>query len=315
MGDRSAIEWCDASWNPIRGTKGMWTCTKVSPGCQFCYAERLNMSKRHGSGPAYVIGADTARLDEAILTQPLRWNRPRKIFPCSMTDLFGEHVHDLWIGRIFGTMSEAYWHTFQVLTKRAERLYEWSKAVMHYPKGDRSQRPVPGWPPNVILMVSAEDQQRLDERLPWLLRTNAALFGVSLEPLLGPIDATRYLRAECHRHSEIVWERDWKTHQRCQECGQKWDRPGLGWAIVGGESGGPLERALVHHTGIAKSTGDWLYAWGPKPEALEWVRSLRDQCVAAGVALHFKQWGGPTAKSGGRLLDGRTWDEFPNAKG
>lgn len=294
MGDRTAIEWTrgddgspGSTWNPLRGTKGLWTCTKVSPGCSSCYAERLNVRR---GGPAYVVGADTPRLAEHVLTQPLRWKRPRKIFVCSMTDLFEERVHDLWIGRIFGTMAEAYWHDFLVLTKRAERLYDWSKAVMHYPKGDRSQRPVPGWPPNVIVMVSAEDQQRLDERLPWLLMTEAYRRGVSLEPLLGAIDLQRphglyYDKAGCNLRK-------------------------IDWCIVGGESGGTSERALVEkHSGQTKRE-----EWHIKTWAIEWVRSIRDQCVAAGVAFHFKQWGGPTSKSCGRLLDGRTWDEFPQER-
>jgi protein gp37 len=322
MGAQSAIEWTDASWTPIRGVKGKWSCIKVSPGCTYCYAERLN--QRFG-GPAYTVGADDLRLDEKVLTEPLRWKRPRRVFVCSMTDLFEERVSDLWIGRIFGTMAEAWWHEFQVLTKRAERLYEWSKAVMHYPKGDRSQKPVCGWPPNVVVMVSAEDQQRADERIPWLLKTPAQVRGVSLEPLLGPINLERYLWASGDE-GEPAPRNDPHT-------------PSLHWTIVGGESGGPPERALVeqccecgdyqsqHRDGARMGTGSCrvcehgeppdgckrfrFASWELKAEALAWVRSIRDQCVSAGVPFFFKQLGGPTPKSGGRMLDGREWSEYP----
>jgi len=285
MGDKSAIEWTDSTWNPIRGTKGMWTCTKVSPGCTHCYAERLNMSKRHGSGPAYVVGADTVRLDERVLLDPTRWRQPRKIFVCSMTDLFGEWVPDEWINQVWTVMGQARHHTFQVLTKRPERIPDFQAA---YRGG--------GFLGNVWLGVSAEDQQRADERIPLLLQIPAAVRFLSLEPLLGPID----LRG-------------------CPSCGNFYrnghdcetDNPTtpIDWVIVGGESGGSPERALVYQR---PSDPMQPYRFCVRPQAEEWVRSIRDQCVAAGVPFFFKQWGGRTPKSGGRMLDGRTWDAFPS---
>jgi protein gp37 len=147
------------------------------------------------------------------------------------------------------------------------------------------------WPlPNVWLGVTAENQRFADERIPTLLETPAAVRFVSLEPLLGPIDL-----------------RDWE----------------LSWAIVGGESGGPKDRALVERRDWPEprfdSTGREIpqpmlpgsNGWWPKEGVSGWVRSLRDQCVAAGVPFLFKQWGGPRPKSAGRMLDGRTWDEYP----
>ena len=291
MGDKTAIEWTDSTWNPLRGTKGTWSCIKISTGCEFCYAQRLNV--RLG-GPEYKVGADTLRLDETILTQPLRWKRPRRIFVCSMTDLFEERVPDEWIGQIFGIMlTTREQHTYQVLTKRAERLHGFIA------KYSSSGGPLHPWPlPNVWLGVSVENQARADERIPWLLKTPAAVRFLSVEPLVGPVDLEDWLEGFQPFNPDL-------TRRKSP----------ISWVICGGESGGPPERALVEkditkiwYGGIHQGT-----FWYPKREALEWVRALRDQCVAAGVPFFHKQWGGPTSKSGGRLLDGRTWDEFPGA--
>jgi len=313
LGEKSSIEWTNASWTPIRGVKGKWSCIKVSPGCQFCYAERLN--QRFG-GPAYTVGADELHLDEKVLTEPLRWKRPRKIFVCSMTDLFEERVSIEWIARVFNVMAcatvecgkrhrheDECWtgppHTFQILTKRAERMHGLIEELPNYVgehwPGDAALSIAMDvhWPlPNVWLGVSAEDQQRADERIPLLLQTPAAVRFVSLEPLLGSIDLLAVPAGEIPGYAGLRL------------------RDKLHWVIVGGESGGPPERALVeklYHAGYDRSIAEW----SSKPEALEWVRSIRDQSVAAGVPLFFKQWGGPTPKSGGRMLDGRTWDQYP----
>lgn len=140
------------------------------------------------------------------------------------------------------------------------------------------------WPlPNVWLGVSVENQRWADERIPLLLDTPAAVRFVSCEPLLGPIDLTAVPCCD--------WGVDHTTRM-------------LDWVIVGGESGGPQARRLVERLW---TDGAWL----PHRDKIVWVRSLRDQCAAAGVPFLFKQWGGPRPKSGGRLLDGRTWDEYP----
>lgn len=123
MGEKSYIEWTDATWNMLRGTVGRWFCTKVDELCRRCYSEALN--HRFG-GPDFRVGADTIRLDERILLDPLRWRRPRKIFVCSMTDLFHEAVPFEWIDRIFGVMRKRPDHTFQVLTKRHARMLEYA---------------------------------------------------------------------------------------------------------------------------------------------------------------------------------------------
>jgi protein gp37 len=237
MGDKSAIEWTDATWNPVTG------CTKVSPGCTHCYAERLAARLQAMGNPRYRNGfAVTLHPDQLGL--PLRWSQPRRIFVNSMSDLFHEAIPDSFILRVFETMQRAPWHVFQVLTKRAERL---ARLAPRLP-----------WPPNVWQGVSVENA-RYASRVAHLQRVPAAVRFLSVEPLLGPIP-------------ELPLE-------------------GIGWVIVGGESG-PGHRLL----------DPW------------WVRGIRDQCLTAGVPFFFKQWGGPTAKSGGRTLDGRVWDQMPAAE-
>jgi protein gp37 len=158
-----------------------------------------------------------------------------------MSDLFHEKVPEAFIRRVFSVMMEAHWHTFQVLTKRAERLAEMAPGLT--------------WPSNVWQGVSVENED-YTWRVDCLRRVPAALRFLSVEPLLGPI-------------TSLPLE-------------------GIHWVIVGGESG-PRSR----------------------PMDPAWAQDIRDQCLAAGVPFFFKQWGGPTPKAGGRLLDGRVWDEIP----
>ena len=234
MADHTGIEWTDATWNPVTG------CTKVSPGCKNCYAERLAIRLRAMRSPRYRNGfAVTLQPDQLDL--PLRWRRPRRIFVNSMSDLFHEFVPDEYIRQVFDVMRQAHWHTFQVLTKRSERL---AALALRLP-----------WPRNVWQGVSVESAPYAG-RVQDLTRVPAAVRFLSVEPLLGPIP--------------------------------RLPLEGLQWVIVGGESG-PGHREM----------------------SAEWVRMLRDQCVAASVPFFFKQWGGRTPKSGGRVLDGRTWDEVP----
>jgi protein gp37 len=234
MGDHSAIEWTDATWNPVTG------CTKISPGCTHCYAERLAGRLRAMGNPRYRNGfAVTLHADQLAL--PLRWRRPKRIFVNSMSDLFHEAVPDDYIRRVFEVMRQAHWHSFQILTKRAERL-----AVI-----------APGlvWPPNVWQGVSVESAA-YTWRIAHLRQVPAAVRFLSVEPLLGAIPALPL--EDIH------------------------------WVIVGGESG-PGRRDI----------------------ATEWARGIRDQCTRHGVPFFFKQVGGRTPRAGGRLLDGRTWDEIP----
>lgn len=183
MGD-SNIQWTGKTWNPIRARnratgKVGWFCEHVSEGCRNCYAEKMNQNTYFGNGLPYKTSSlDDLELflDEKILEQPLHWRKSTKVFPCSMTDLFGRFVPDEWLVKIFGVMAQATRHTFQVLTKRAERMYEVSENI-------------PGlidWP-NVWLGVSVEDQNTAYDRISDLLSTPAGKHWVSAEPLLGPL--------------------------------------------------------------------------------------------------------------------------------
>jgi protein gp37 len=234
MSDKSAIEWTDATWNPVTG------CRQVSPGCDHCYAltfaERFRGVKNH----PYEQGFDLKLWPER-LELPLKWKKPRMIFTNSMSDLFHKDIPDEYIHRVFDIMVKADWHIFQVLTKRSGRLARMASSLP--------------WAPNIWIGVSIE----LDWycwRANHLRQVPASIRFISAEPLLGPLTNLNL--------------------------------DGIDWLITGGESG-----------------------LGYRPCNPEWVRDLRDRCHAAGVAFFHKQWGGRTPKAGGRLLDGKTWDEFP----
>lgn len=264
MGDKSAIEWTDATWNPVTG------CTKVSQGCKNCYAERV-FPRAYGRDVIDTAQGEILRHRKFTdvqthpdrLDQPLRWKKPRRIFVNSMSDLFHESVPFNFIDRVFDTMRSADHHTYQILTKRPERMQQYVNAL--------------GGTVNwkfIHLGVSCEDQETADERIPLLLQTPAAVRFISAEPLLGEIDLTHVgyphpmLQYHCPKCDARI--RDLK----CPVCGSEgYGVDAIDWVIVGGESG-PNAR----------------------PMHPDWARSLRDQCQAAGVAFFFKQWGGWTPK-------------------
>jgi protein gp37 len=351
MGERSAIEWTDSTWNPTRG------CSRVSPGCVNCYAERFagrfagpgelyeGYVLRTPSGPRWTGVVDFL---EDKLDAPLRWKAPRRIFVNSMSDLFHEGLTFEDIAAVFGVMLGAPRHTFQVLTKRAERMEEWFAWIAErlggpaahcrmvagdaippdpprrYPEEDpKGYELPPGYPDvwplkNVWMGVSVENQERADERIPHLLHVPAAVRFLSCEPLLGPVVLDLH-------EIEIALEPDGRGNAAIEGP--------LHWVIVGGESG--------------KSA---------RPMHPDWARAIRDECQAAGVPFFFKQWGEwaprspddgkpfdslkterhalvgknglPNAcresagegyacmsrvgkKAAGALLDGREWKEFP----
>ncbi len=265
MSEQTGIEWTDATWNPLRG------CSRVSEGCRHCYAEAVaarfsdegmpyhGLATRTPSGPRWT---GTVRLIEEHLADPLKWRKPRRVFVNSMSDLFHESVPDGWIDSIFAVMALAPDHTFQILTKRAERMQQYlSDPARHraivaamdmpvwLPAGRRFLRVPENWPmPNVWLGVSVEHQQAADQRIPHLLDTPAAVRFLSAEPLLGGLDIGKH-------------------------------RPGargLHWVIVGGESG-----------------------HGARPCETWWIRNILGQCRDADVACFVKQLGAvPTAKCG-----------------
>lgn len=259
MGDKTGIQWADATWNPVTG------CTKISQGCKHCYAERDWPRLVHL--PAYKgrTFADVACHPER-LDQPLRWAKPRRIFVNSMSDLFHEDVPDIFIDLVFAAMAMASQHSFQVLTKRPRRMLEYMSAggrgaaVLEIARISEHSylycavnQPPRSWPlPNVWLGVSVEDQPTADERIPLLLQTPAAVRWISAEPLLAPVD----LRFE--RLAE--WNK-----LLCEHNGDA-DGTHIHWVVVGGESG-PKAR----------------------PMHPDWARSLRDQCAIAGVPFFVKQ--------------------------
>lgn len=326
MADRSNIEWTDASWTPIRAQhkatgKVGWHCTHATPGCVNCYAEGLN--KRLGTGLAFKpghAGEIELFLDEEMLLAPLRWKKPRMIFVCSMTDLFADFVPDEWIDKLFAVMALTPHHTYQVLTKRSARMRSYCTTpgayrrigalicdmaidlrldvVLIAPGTDERQAP-PGrrvhldrWPlPNVWLGVSAEDQQRADERIPDLLATPAAIRFVSAEPLLAPIDFEPWLNWK-----DLGAEVDGKSWG-CQGCDDGCPSCPQGKAHYHVEEG-PWDEAEGHPEWVTATrvTLDWIIVGGEsgreaRPMHPDWARQIRDQCAAAGTAFFFKQWG------------------------
>ncbi len=317
---KTKIEWTEYSWNPVSG------CTPISEGCQNCYARRMANRLRGRCGypkeNPFKVTLHPERLDE-----PLKWRKPRKVFVCSMSDLFHPDVPFHYISNIFDIMCSWRWpnkeaerigdeslledpgHTYMVLTKRPERVQDWLQWLFEYWPGDS--------PVNVNLSaeghfgrhiwfgVTVENQQRADERIPILLQIPAAVRFVSVEPMLGPI----YLSGlNCGVY------RPWLDFVAYPQ-----NRGLLSWVICGGESGP-----------------------GARPMHPDWARSLRDQCQSAGVPFFFKQWGeycSPSQmppdtfrewdiqhgteiwddeprwrvgkKAAGRLLDGQIWDEMP----
>ena len=165
MSTRSGIEWTEMTWNPLTG------CTKISPGCKHCYAERMARRLQAMGQPNYVNGFQLT-LHEHMLEQPLRWKKPRTVFVNSMSDLFHEDVPPDFIQKVFDVMRRASWHTFQMLTKRSKRLLELDSEI--------------DWPTNVWMGVSVESRG-YTFRIEHLRKTNAAVKFLSLEPLLGPL--------------------------------------------------------------------------------------------------------------------------------
>ncbi len=310
MGDKTAIEWTDATWNPVTG------CTKVSTGCKNCYAEAA--FPRTAAGQTVPDGYKQAgfcgkrpvtrprrftdvRCHPERLDKPLRWRKPRRVFVNSMSDLFHEAVPDKFIDQVFATMALAPRHTFQVLTKRPERMrallfvsqlriQATTERLFYSKRDDEDDPPRPKWPlPNVWLGVSCEDQLTADDRIPILLHTPAAKRFVSLEPLLGPIDLT----GGKHRRLDpppkpryLVSPRDRKQSLATGASFYLGKPVGLDWVIVGGESG-PKAR----------------------PCDVAWIRSIVEQGKTAGVPYFVKQLGARP------VVFGEGWGELSDRKG
>ncbi len=243
----TGIEWTDATWNPMTG------CTKISAGCDHCYAYTLAHTKTRDRYLSRfpVKNTEKNRADpfaprfwEDRLEQPLRWREPRRVFVDSMSDVFHAHFSFEMIRRVFDVMTKATQHQFQVLTKRPERALRYAAELP--------------WSENIWLGTSIENMD-VAYRADTLRQIDQATIRfISAEPLLGPLDEL--------------------------------DLAGIHWLIGGGESGS-----------------------GYRPVKKEWARGLRERCHREGVAFFWKQWGGRTPKAGGRLLDGREWNQYPVA--
>jgi protein gp37 len=324
------IEWTDRTWNPVRG------CSRVSEGCRNCYAERTAarfsnqvnlgdgsyLADGHGdkkpglfdqfairtpSGPRWT---GKVELIESKLTEPFHWKKSQRVFVNSMSDLFHEALPDEAIDRVFAVMALCPLITFQVLTKRPERMFDYfgeeiqraveiKTAAQVYGAKKIAEAEFMPWPyRNIWLGVSVEDQATADERIPLLLQTPAAIRFVSYEPALGPVDFTVL---QPNREVEI----DSLNGRHGVYRPLRGSNEKLDWIIAGGESGP-----------------------GARPPKPDWFRSVRDQCIAADVPFFFKQWGewGPFGqasvgmknalvkigkKKAGALLDGREWKQFP----
>ena len=300
----TGIEYVDETWNPVTG------CTKVSPGCQNCYAERMarRLAGRFGYPKAphhFDVTLHPDRLDE-----PLRRKKPTRYLTCSMGDLFHDDVPLAHLASVFGVAIAADWHTFLILTKRPKRMREF---VSHLEaKTGLSLRSFR----NIWLGVTVENQDEM-WRVEELLKIPGAKHWVSLEPMLGPIDIAWAVQGW---HAETGTAPDGSCIQiQVQD-------PSLDWVVLGGETGP-----------------------GARPCRPDWARRVRDDCSAAGVDFWFKGWGAwlPASqyldalleygyydisksktiwlddetvyrvgkKAAGRLLDGREWNEMPDAEG
>ena len=289
------IGWCDKTWNPVTG------CSPVSEGCQNCYAERMakRLKGRYGypADDPFKVTLHPDRLD-----QPLKWQKPQRIFVCSMSDLFHDDVPFEFIDQVFSRMALSQRHTFLLMTKPPERMLEYLTGEREETSGarvmacllalERSIQAIASnpdttlgddiivmggggfaeWPlSHVHIGVTAENQERANERIPILLNTPAAVRFVSVEPMLGPVDVKPWIgaypasRQQCKSVSEAC------PNEHCS-C------PSLDWVICGPENGP-----------------------GARPMNPDWARSLRDQCEAAGVPFYFK----------GGELDGKTLNQFP----
>lgn len=273
---RTSIEWCDEVWNPVTG------CTRVSPGCDHCYAFQLH-DQRHiawkrGRWPAapmqYHTPFSQVQLLPKRLDKPLHWRKPRRVFVNSMSDLFHPNVPEEYIAQVFAVMSLASQHTFQVLTKRPERMRELLRRETFQYRVDEAVERIASehgwdacitetdeWPlPNVWLGVSVENQEAADERIPCLMETPAAVRFLSCEPLLGPVDL-------CNVSV-------WRYVLRLGTVDATED--GIDWVCIGGESG--------PHARIMQT---------------DWLSDLIVQCDAAGVPVFVKQLGSWLARERG----------------
>jgi protein gp37 len=261
------------TWNPVTG------CTPVSEGCKNCYARRMarRLAGRYGYPEAprhFDVTLHPERLEE-----PLHWRTPRTVFVCSMSDLFHSHVRFSYAAKLLEVIAQTPHHTYQILTKRPRRMKAFVEATedLQYDRFDDLF-------PNVWLGVTAENQRAADERIPILLQIPAAVRFVSVEPMLESIDIGFGPDPNCiWCDGRGEWPADKSDDPEYIECECVTRNKFLNWVICGAETGP-----------------------GKRPMELDWARSLRDQCQAAGVPFFFKK-----DSNGNRELDGQLWEEMP----
>lgn len=282
MAENSKIEWTDRTWNPVAG------CTWASPGCDHCYAAKMTRRLEAMGQSAYSGLTTRKHFNGEIrtlpdkLTDPLLWKKPRRVFVNSMSDLFHKDVPAAFVADVFATAYEAQWHTFQILTKRAERMADimlnsrlpWAVAAIVWRRlsetnpekaavltpAEITQDVMDNWPlRNVWLGVSVEDQERADDRIPHLLKTPATVRFLSVEPLIGRVNLVDSIGRA------MLAELGLKTTVGVRSFSGRWP---IDWVIVGGESG-----------------------HGARPCEAAWVRAIKSQCAAAAVPCFVKQMG------------------------
>ena len=297
MAYHSSIEWTDATWNVVVG------CSKVSAGCDHCYAIRTATRMTAHPNPKVSspyegtvdAGEWTGRVNMVHdrLTLPMRWTKPRRIFVNAQSDLFHKGVSDDFIARVLAVMALTPHHTYQVLTKRPGRMRallsspDFREAVIDHVCWYDNPAEVPRvpWPlPNVHIGVSVEDQKAADLRIPLLLDTPAAVRWLSCEPLLGPVNVPV---CRCLGVGSIAHGRHWPDTV-CDECDGSGSQ--IDWVVAGGESGPDA-----------------------RPMHPDWARSLRDQCETAGVPFLFKQTGSVLAREWGCKGKGSDSSEWPES--
>ncbi len=324
MGDKSKIEWTESTWNTITG------CSPVSEGCANCYAKREAEGRLRGKfGYPQDEPFRVTFHGEDRLNDPLRWKRPRKIFVCSMGDLFHEDVPFVWIDKVFQVMSECKQHRFMLLTKRPERMKSYFLGFRDEAeeKAEQEIRSKPFWLrlecdlyrnanaqfrrqplANVWLGVTAENQERADERIPVLLQIPAAKHFVSVEPMLGHIDLVKYLQKGTEFHLSLNVEGALRnrsfdglfadngkemTREEAKEHLERLAALGIKRVASSECDNFDHQRGCQDHE---KTTLDWVICGGEtganaRPLHPDWVRSLRDQCQEAQVPFFFKSWG------------------------
>lgn len=333
MSDKTAIEWTavpdghggfkrGATWNPLRG------CTAVSAGCDNCFAASIALrfsapglpyeglaTQGEGGHPEWT---GKIMLVPDHLADPLRWREPRGVFVNSMSDLFHPGVPIGFIDQVFAVMAAARRHTFQVLTKRPQIMANYLADPGVQERIERAGDDLAGtlgwcnlggdwpgfpWPlPNVWVGASVENQ-RATSRINALMRCPATVRFLSCEPLLGPLDLSRWLDPPFPDHPDPI-----KGVYRFKLLDQWFVYPGANWIrrdLPQPERWGPKDHGL-HWVITGGESGRY-----HRPLDPDWVRTIRDDCLAANVAYFHKQNGGPTSKSGGKDLDGREWCDFP----